>query len=95
MVGVFDWFREMTVAAVTARLILAMFTGGIIGLERAKKGRAAGMRTYMFVSLGAALSLILSQYDYFMLNSLWYDTSRASVHRSYPASDFLVSGRSL
>ncbi len=74
MLKAFDIFRELTVGAILARLLLAMTAGGIIGLERAKKGRAAGMRTYMFVSLGAALSLILSQYDYFMLNSLWYDT---------------------
>ena len=74
MIRAFDFFREMTVAAVTARLVLAMVTGGIVGLERARKGRAAGMRTYMFVSLGAALSMILSQYDYCMLTGPWYAT---------------------
>jgi len=36
--------------------------GGLIGLERGIKGRAAGMRTYMLVSLGAALVMITSQY---------------------------------
>lgn len=76
MIEAFDFFRQMTMPAVTARLILAMFTGGIIGLERARKGRAAGMRTYMFVSLGAALAMLLNQYDYAMLVGPWQETAK-------------------
>lgn len=37
------------------RLFLAAFVGGIIGFERELKGRAAGIRTHMLVSLGAAV----------------------------------------
>lgn len=76
MISIFDSFREFTVWAVLARMLLAMAAGGIIGLERARKGRAAGMRTYMFVSLGAALSMIISQYDYAMLTGPWSAISK-------------------
>ena len=44
------------------RLTLAVFCGGLIGLERVKKRRPAGFRTYMLVCLGAALTMIISQY---------------------------------
>ena len=37
------------------KLVLAMVFGGTIGLERGKQGRAAGMRTHIFVCLGATL----------------------------------------
>lgn len=76
MIRALDFFREMSVWSMTARMLLAMMAGGIIGLERARKGRAAGMRTYMFVSLGAALSMMISQYDYAMLTGPWAELSK-------------------
>ncbi|WP_368645179.1 MgtC/SapB family protein [Alkalibacterium putridalgicola] len=42
--------REMLI-----RLLLAALVGGIIGFERELKGRDAGIRTHMLVSLGAAI----------------------------------------
>ncbi len=41
------------------QLFLATVLGGIVGLEREYKRRAAGLRTYSLVSLGAALFTIL------------------------------------
>lgn len=43
------------------RMLLASFLGAIIGLERDKHGRAAGLRTHLLVSLGAAVFTILSE----------------------------------
>lgn len=37
------------------RLLLAALAGGLIGFERELKGRDAGIRTHMLVSLGAAI----------------------------------------
>lgn len=56
------FLRELTVEALVLRLILAVFLGGVIGLERGRKNRPAGFRTYMLVSLGAAMTMILGQY---------------------------------
>lgn len=42
------------------RILAASALGGLIGLERDKHGRAAGLRTHLLVSLGAAVFTILS-----------------------------------
>ena len=44
------------------RLLLATLMGGIIGLERSKKGRSAGMRTHILVCLGASLTALMGLY---------------------------------
>ncbi len=51
---------------ILGKLLLATFCGGIIGMERGKKHRPAGFRTYILVCVGAALTMILSQYLSFM-----------------------------
>ena len=47
------------VLTVTFRLALTVFIGVIIGSERAKHGRAAGIRTHVLVCLGAALTSMI------------------------------------
>jgi putative Mg2+ transporter-C (MgtC) family protein len=42
------------------RLLAAAFLGALIGLERDIHGRAAGLRTHLLVSMGAAAFVILS-----------------------------------
>ncbi len=44
------------------RLVLAALLGGVIGLEREVHGRPAGIRTYLILSLGTALLMVLSEY---------------------------------
>lgn len=56
--------REMAsgiVGSSLVRLALAAILGGIIGLEREVKNRAAGLRTNMFICFGAALFTVLSR----------------------------------
>ena len=67
----FDYLRGMNLASVILRLLLAMVFGSVIGLERGRKGRAAGFRTYMLVCLGATLTMLLSQYEYYMVTHGW------------------------
>lgn len=57
------YLRDFNFASVTVRLMLAMLFGGMLGINRAKKRRAAGFRTYMLVCLGATLAMILGQYE--------------------------------
>ena len=47
---------------VCLRILLAALCGGIIGVERGRKNRPAGFRTYTLVCVGAALTMILSAY---------------------------------
>jgi putative Mg2+ transporter-C (MgtC) family protein len=49
------------VASSVTRLLLAAILGGLIGLERELKHRAAGLRTNMFICFGAALFTVLSR----------------------------------
>ena len=42
------------------RLVIAAFIGGIIGFERLRVHKPAGLRTHMLVTMGAALFTILS-----------------------------------
>ena len=44
------------------RLVLAVACGALIGLERKKNYKVAGLRTHMLVCCGAALLMILSKY---------------------------------
>ena len=44
-----EYLREFHFASVMLRLLLAMIIGGCIGLERGRKRRPAGFRTYMLV----------------------------------------------
>ena len=53
------------------RLLLAVLLGGIIGFERAERGREAGLRTHIMVCLGACLVMLTSEY---IVNSLGMST---------------------
>jgi len=48
-------------ATVTVKLFLAALAGGIIGLEREKHGRPAGLRTHLLVSMASCLMMIVSE----------------------------------
>lgn len=65
------YIRELNLVTLTARVILAIIMGGVIGLERGKQGRAAGMRTHILVALGAALTVMIG---FFVRAELSLDT---------------------
>lgn len=46
---------------IVLRLAVAALLGGLVGLEREHKGKAAGVRTHMLVSMGAALFVLAAQ----------------------------------
>lgn len=46
--------------AVIDPLLIAALLGGIIGFERERSGKVAGLRTHILVSLGAALASLIS-----------------------------------
>ncbi|KYC42540.1 hypothetical protein WA1_15825 [Scytonema hofmannii PCC 7110] len=45
--------------SVSFRLVVALLVGGAIGINRQRTGRPAGLRTFMIVSLGAALFVMI------------------------------------
>jgi putative Mg2+ transporter-C (MgtC) family protein len=52
---VFAWPDPARLVRIGIRLVAAAVLGGLIGLEREKNRRAAGLRTHMLVALGAAV----------------------------------------
>jgi putative Mg2+ transporter-C (MgtC) family protein len=44
-----------TITVMVVRLLMAAVLGGMLGLERESKGRAAGLKTHILVSIGSAL----------------------------------------
>ena len=60
-----------------ARLTVAVFLGLMVGAERSRVGKRAGMRTYALVSLGAALFVIVAGVVSFQYaNSFVFDPTR-------------------
>lgn len=62
MLQALDFLRGTSLYAIALKLVLSMVFGGLIGLERGRKRRPAGFRTYMLVCLGAAMTLVMGQY---------------------------------
>ena len=69
MEAVMAYIHDFNFVSVLFRLIFAMILGGTIGLERGRQGRAAGMRTHIFVCLGSTLVTIIGFYANIVLGS--------------------------
>jgi len=50
--------------AIVMRILMALILGGVIGSERGRMNRPAGMRTYMLVSIGSCVVMLINQYAY-------------------------------
>lgn len=53
-----DWWE------VISRLVLAAVLGGVVGANRERRDWAAGLRTHMLVSVGAAMAIIVSAFGF-------------------------------
>jgi putative Mg2+ transporter-C (MgtC) family protein len=48
---------------IALRLVAALVVGGIIGYQRERAGKAAGLRTHMLVTMGTALFVVVAVGD--------------------------------
>ncbi len=67
MIVIFNFstdLQSINDTSILLRLVLAVILGGIIGFERGRSGRPAGLRTHILVCLGAALAIMTNQYIY-------------------------------
>lgn len=53
---------ELNAVSTVVRIVLSVLFGALIGYDRGKHGRAAGLRTHMLVALGSAMSSIIGIY---------------------------------
>lgn len=49
------------VTRITLRLLVAATLGGLLGYQRERQGKSAGVRTHMLVAIGAALFVLIPQ----------------------------------
>lgn len=57
-----ELFYNFNEVSIIARLVLAALCGGLIGIERERKRRAAGFRTHILTAIGAAMTTLVGQY---------------------------------
>lgn len=57
-----NWASELGTYSVLLRLALSVTFGALLGCERAGKRHAAGLRTFMCVSLACTVAMLLGQY---------------------------------
>jgi len=65
----------------TIRLFAALAAGGLIGLERSYNGRPAGFRTHSLVCLSSSLLMLLTVYQWQLLDNAHLDTIRVDPTR--------------
>ena len=56
------FFCELSTLSVAVRLVMATAMGALVGMERAQKRYAAGIRTFALVCLGSALAMVTALY---------------------------------
>lgn len=61
------------------RILLSCLCGALIGLERTKRQKEAGLRTHILVAMGSALVMLVSKYGFF--DVMDYDFLRADASR--------------
>ena len=65
MKDIFMWiYFHLFADSYVIRMFVACFCGAIIGLERSRRQKDAGIRTHMIVALGSALIMIVSKYGF-------------------------------
>ena len=75
----YEWLADVNYATVLLRLLIAAVCGALVGFEREVHGRAAGLRTHMMVSLGAALTTLIGVFNVDVLGITWADPMRVGA----------------
>lgn len=62
---IYEYLLEFNLISITFRMLFSVGAGTIIGLDRSRKGRAAGVKTHILVCMGATLVMLTSQFIYY------------------------------
>lgn len=71
-----DWFSDWNIVSIIARLVLASVVGFIIGYDRERKNKPAGIRTHILVCLGTALATMAAVFAYYQFPESNIDITR-------------------
>lgn len=69
LIHAIEYLRGFNFISVLTRILMAVVLSSIIGIEREKHGRAAGLRTHILVCLGATIASMTGVYITKTLNS--------------------------
>ena len=69
---IFEPFRTLTMSSILLRSDISLVIGGVLGFERERRRRPAGLRTFMLVCFGSAAVMMTNQYvfQYFHTSDL-------------------------
>lgn len=68
----------ITPASIVIRMVLSLVCGGILGLERTRKRRPAGLRTYMLMALGSCVIMMTGIFLYDTMGAV-FDPARMAA----------------
>ena len=79
------WFIDFltTEGEYFLRMLISAVCGGLIGLERKRRMKEAGVRTHLLVGLGSAMMMLVSKYGFFdvvIFNGVSADASRIAAN---------------
>ncbi|HOE77835.1 MAG TPA: MgtC/SapB family protein [Bacilli bacterium] len=74
-----NWSMEVNLWSILLRLTISIVVSAVVGWERSNKRHAAGLRTFMIVSLASTIAMILDLYLIKTTNSGFWFISAATV----------------
>ena len=74
-----SWSSELSLGSIIFRIVLSILLAAIIGTERANKRHAAGLRTFILVSLTSTIAMLLDVYISEHTTSYFYILSAATI----------------
>ena len=63
----YAYLQQFSLIGTVVRLLVAAVLGGLVGFERERHGRAAGLRTHILVCLGSATAVLVGHYGFAVL----------------------------
>lgn len=76
LMEILNYLHSFNIVSALLRLIVAVLCGGLIGFERERHGRTAGLRTHILVCLGAAITTLLGCFNVEVIGIEWADPMR-------------------
>ena len=74
--GNLDWLTQLNFCL---RIIASAMCGCLIGYERSRRSKGAGVRTHMIIALSATLMMLISKYGFFDMLKLGYNADSSRI----------------
>ncbi len=74
--GNIDWITQINFCL---RIIASAMCGCLIGYERSRRSKGAGVRTHMIIALSATLMMLISKYGFFDMLKLGFNADASRI----------------